>query len=214
MINTPTFFIRNLKDYREFTRAQKGGMTDGFLKDSPDVAQAIAKMSSRPANNPIQIRYWSQTPYRLGPNAIKFSARPISRRANAEQSDQDPEFLREAMVNQVRLEDTYFEFLIQLQSDPVAAPIEDPTVEWDETVAPFQRVALIRIPRQDISGDDNLSVAENLSFTPWHSLAEHRPLGSVNRARRVVYRTISEFRHQFNEAERTEPTELPKQLAK
>ena len=47
---------------------------------------------------------------------------------------------------------------------------------------------------------------ENLSYTPWHSLAEHRPLGGINRARKVVYRAISMFRHECNHAPRREPT--------
>ena len=38
---------------------------------------------------------------------------------------------------------------------------------------------------------------ENLSFTPWHSLPEHRPLGGINRARKAIYRAISRQRHEL-----------------
>jgi len=34
----------------------------------------------------------------------------------------------------------------------------------------------------------------------------HRPLGGINRVRRVVYEAISSLRHQLNLAPRTEPT--------
>jgi hypothetical protein len=88
-------------------------------------------------------------------------------------------------------------------------PVEDPLVRWDEVEAPFQPVAIIRIPRQDIGEDGREEIAENLSFTPWHSLPEHRPLGSNNRARLVIYEAISKFRHEMNEAPREEPTEIP-----
>jgi len=49
---------------------------------------------------------------------------------------------------------------------------------------------------------------EQLSFTPWHSLPEHQPLGSINRARRVIYEAVSEFRHRINGTKRMEPTKL------
>ena len=39
----------------------------------------------------------------------------------------------------------------------------------------------------------------------WHAIPEHRPLGGINRARKLVYRAISEFRHQMNHAPRVEP---------
>ena len=35
-------------------------------------------------------------------------------------------------------------------------PVEDVTVEWPEAPSPFVTVAKLRIPRQDISGDDNI----------------------------------------------------------
>jgi hypothetical protein len=60
------------------------------------------------------------------------------------------DFLHEAMAKQVGSEDVYFEFVIQFQTDPVKVPIEDSLVNWDETLSLFQRVALIRIPKQNI----------------------------------------------------------------
>ena len=37
-----------------------------------------------------------------------------------------------------------------------------------------------------------------MTFRPAHSLAAHRPLGSVMRARLQVYRALSAFRHREN----------------
>jgi hypothetical protein len=51
-----------------------------------------------------------------------------------------------------------------------------------------------------------MEFGDNLSFTPWHALSEHRPLGGIQRARRVVYETISKLRHGLNNAPRKEPT--------
>ena len=35
---------------------------------------------------------------------------------------------------------------------------------------------------------------EQLSFNPWHALADHRPLGDFNRARRSIYDAMAAFR--------------------
>ena len=45
----------------------------------------------------------------------------------------------------------------------------------------------------------------SLSFTPWHTLAEHRPLGGINRIRRSAYRASSAVRHQLNGVAEKEP---------
>jgi hypothetical protein len=50
-------------------------------------------------------------------------------------------------------------------------PVEDVTVEWPEALSPFVTVAKLRIPRQDISGDDNLEKMDALSFRPWRVTA-------------------------------------------
>src|SRR3954451_24706079 len=40
-------------------------------------AQTLWKMLHTPVHNPLRLQYWSQTPYALGPHAIKFTARPV-----------------------------------------------------------------------------------------------------------------------------------------
>ena len=149
------------------------------------------------------------TPYLLGPNAIKFSAIPISRSTNRAPATMGPDFLREAMMEQVGAEDVYFSFSVQLQTDPAKMPVEDPLVVWDETRSPFQPVAIIRIPKQDIAAPGRQDLAEDLVFTPWHALPEHRPLGSNNRARRAIYEAISKFRLEMNGRTHVEPERLP-----
>jgi hypothetical protein len=209
MINFPGFFVRNLKDYALLHEDIQRGTMEEFFRARPQEATAILTMRDQPLFSPIQVRYWSMTPYLLGPNAIKFSATPISRNANLAPEARGPDFLREVMMKQVGAEDVYFSFGVQLQIDPVKMPVEDPLVIWDEARSPFQPVALIRIPKQDISANGRQDLAENLVFTPWHSLPEHRPLGSNNRARRVIYEAISKFRLETNGRPRVEPDRIP-----
>lgn len=100
----------------------------------------------------------------------------------------------------------FFEFMIQRQVDPISTPIEDATIEWETIEAPFVKVAQIRIPKQSFKSAGQTEFCENLSFNPWHTLPKHRPLGNINRTRRIVYDMISTLRHTLNKAPSTEPT--------
>jgi hypothetical protein len=87
-------------------------------------------------------------------------------------------------------------------------PVEDVTVEWPERYSPFVTVARLRLPPQDIDGDENRAQEDAISISPWRCTAEHRPLGNIQRARKEVYRQSSLLRHQLNHQERREPRNL------
>lgn len=214
MINHPVFLIRNLQDYVEFTTVvQQSKDKPPFKFFFPSwnpfkwrlheftIARSI--QNSKIAN-PLEVQYWSMTPYRLGNRAIKFSAKPShSDRANRSVSSSE-NYLREAMINHLSNKEASFDFLIQFQTDAEQMPIEDPTVEWK---SPFYKVATIKIPPQKFDFPEQMRFCENLSYTPWHSLADHQPLGGINRARKQIYTSISQLRHSLNGVPQQEPTE-------
>jgi hypothetical protein len=49
------------------------------------------------------------------------------------------------------------------------------------------------------------ALAETISFNVWHSLPEHRPLGSINGMRKIVYERISRVRNEINKGAWKEP---------
>ena len=51
-----------------------------------------------------------------------------------------------------------------------------------------------------------LAFADVISINPWHSIAEHRPLGSINRNRKAMYSEMAKLRQQMNSATHYEPT--------
>ena len=75
-------------------------------------------------------------------------------------------------------------------------------------LSPFVTVARVRLPQQDISGDDNLEQMDATSMTAWRCREEHRPLGNIMRARKEVYRQSSLLRHKLNHQIRREPKNL------
>jgi len=49
-------------------------------------------------------------------------------------------------------------------------------------------VGTLRIGPQKVDGSSDLAIScEAMSFNLWRSLGEHRPLGGMNRLRKVVY---------------------------
>jgi hypothetical protein len=69
-------------------------------------------------------------------------------------------------------------------------PIEDASVIWR---SPEDRVATLRIPRQPFDTADRDALARAFTINPWHAVADHRPLGNQNRARRHVYLGLVHF---------------------
>lgn len=213
LINYPVFFIRNAQDYVEFFRKRAAGKMVRFFFPGLNPFEwhlqefIIAKLSiQKRVINLFSTQYWSNLPYQLGPRAIKFSVRPTSPPPTKQPDFNSDNYLREGMIDYLQEREARFDFLIQFQTDPYEMLIEDGTCNWDEKRSPFQKVATLIIPPQTFNSPTQREFCENLSFTPWHSLPEHKPLGGINRVRKKVYEAISKLRHELNEAPRREPT--------
>jgi hypothetical protein len=212
LANNQVYFVRNAPDYAVFSDALANNRAlSYFFGWNPFnwhlyVLKHLLTATKKLVSNPLEIQYWSQTPYRLGPHAVKYSARPRSLPLQPQTKPSGDDALRQAMVRQLETGEAIFDFLVQRQVDPVRMPVEDATIVWNDQLSDFQKVATIRIPAQNFNTEARDNFAENLSYTPWHALPDHRPLGGINRARRRVYETISRLRHEINKAPRREPT--------
>lgn len=210
--NSPVFFCRNAADYVVLaSRMSEGRLLRFFFGADPrkwrvrELVNMITATQKRVVN-PLQIRYWSQTPSALGPHAVKYSAKPRVLRRDWKPASDGKNYLEAAMARQLSSGEASFDFLVQLRTGTGEMPVENPAVRWKERASPFRKVATILIPAQDFTGKARRDFAEALSFTPWHSLPEHRPLGGINRVRRAVYEAMSTLRHDTNDVPRREPT--------
>ena len=157
--------------------------------------------------NPLDVEYFSVVPYLFGEGAaVKYKLHPMVDKPSKVPGCPSADYLREAMQQRLASEEVRFAFMVQLQTDAGKMPVEDPSIIWDENLSPFRKVATVRIPVQHFDTPEQMNFCENLSFTPWHSIPEHRPLGGLNRARKVVYEALSKLRHELNEAPRREPS--------
>jgi hypothetical protein len=144
--------------------------------------------------SPLEIRYWSTTPYRFGDAVVKYSLIPTSGTPTSLPAVLTEHYLTEAMERRLATDTVTFDFAVQLR--PPGMPINDAAPRWDEAVSPFRTVATLTIPAQSFRTEERDRLAEALSFSPGHARVEHRPLGSINRARMRIYRANSQFRHQ------------------
>jgi hypothetical protein len=157
--------------------------------------------------NPLELSYYSCTPCLFGEGrAVQYTVRPRVQGRSRVPAHPTPNYLREAMVATLATEDVLFDLLVQFQTDPHRMPIENASVIWPEKLSPWRRVATIRIPRQVFDSPEQLRFARNLAFNPWHSIAEHRPLGNQNRARKQIYLQTSRTRREINGDRHVEPT--------
>jgi catalase len=232
MVDHPVFFIRNAADYVVFVSALRAAQSSAPARLMSFSAAAVGivtllgllwgffargrwhelgiflKFVAKQPASPLASQYWSTTPYRLGPHAIRFSARPQETCASAgDVETKSPDFLREALSAHLNLgkREARFDFLVQVQTDAAAMPVEDPTIAWDESISPYRKVATLHIPPQSFESPAQMEACENLSFSPWHTLPEHHPLGGINRARERVYAVMSQRRHELNGASARKP---------
>ncbi len=165
-----------------------------FLTGRSRVLKELDAVRIRPTS-PLEIRYWSTTPYRFGADrVVKYSLLPTSDAASAlPPSPLADDYLSQAMQTRLSRESVSFAFAVQLRA--AGMPVHDAAPRWDEAVSPFRTVATLTIATQVFRTEERDRRSEELSFSPAHARVEHRPIGPVNRARMQVYRTNSEFRH-------------------
>ena len=110
-------------------------------------------------------------------------------------TSENPNTFRDATVAYFREHGAEFEIRVQLCTSLDTMPVEDASVQWPEAESPYRPVARLVLPRQEaMSEARRMFFNEAMSFRPSHSLAAHRPLGSLMRARLETYAALVTFR--------------------
>ena len=215
LVNGPAFsapdsaaFAKNLKllaattdtgqEWKKaFSAALRGAETavEAVGGESP----TLITLGGQASTHPLGESYYTQTPFRYGDHVAKLSLAPASAELKA-LTDQPvatrgrPNALREAAIDFFRSQDAEWELRVQLRTNPDTMPIEDASVVWPEDESPYRSVGRVIVrPQPAWSEERARQVDDGLSFSPWHGLAAHEPLGSVNRARRGCMTTRPPF---------------------
>lgn len=220
MVNGPVFatptareFARQLKLLAATTDRGEGAkivlskalqVISGALGRIGIESTALAGLGGAPQVDPLGETYFSATPFRYGAHVAKFRLRPLSPALTALtgaaiDTDQGQHPIRDRVRSEIATFDAEWAFEVQLARDPARQPVEDASIEWDETEAPFVQVATLYVPRQDSWDTGQVDLVDRqMRFSPWNGLVAHQPLGGVNRARRLTYEQSAAFRARFN----------------
>ena len=205
-------FVRDVAEYKSNFAAQADGkkVMAFFPSWNPNTWEirhliiALKTLSPAP-ETPVATTYNSIAPFKLGEHNIKYRVIPQPEACPEyqlpEQNQDLPNFLRNALYQQLSLDrvPACFALQVQRQNAEYYMPIEDPSVEWSEAISPFETVATIKVPAQDFDSREQNLFCDNLSFNPWHALPEHRPIGGINRLRKAVYEAVSIYRLERNQ---------------
>jgi hypothetical protein len=231
MINGPAFGAPNAKKFLGTVKLL-AGTTDKApvlkkvlstaLQGIEKVVEAVGgksptliSLGGHPETNILGETYYTQTPFLFGDYIAKLCVAPSSAglealtNAKVDLSDR-PNGLRQAVVDFFATHGGEWEVKAQLCTNLESMPIEDASVAWPEDESPYVTVArIVAEPQAAWSHERSRTVDDGMAFNPWHGLAAHQPLGSINRARKQVYEMSKRFRAAHNGVTIDEPAMGP-----
>ena len=176
----------------------------------------LKTLGGTPQTHPLGETFYTQTAFRYGDYIAKFSVAPASKELTALTgrilgASGDPNLLRGTVTEFFKRHSGTWEVRVQLCTDLEAMPIEDASVTWPEDRSPYVTVARITAPAQTGWSEERSHVVDDgFAFSPWHGLAAHRPLGSLNRTRKPSYEMSADFRAEHNGCPIHEPGKAAK----
>ena len=216
MVNGPTFnspdpasFLKSLKLLAATTDRAPGlkKMASAALRAAETIVEAfgtksatLTAMGGQRETHILGETFFTQVPFRYGQYMAKLCVVPVSDALVAltdtlvDLSD-TPDGLRRAMEAFFATHDAEWELRVQLCTNLEDMPIEDASVKWPEDLSPYVPVARIRVASQPAWSSEQVeAIDQKMSFSPWHGVVEHQPLGGIMRVRRATYEASATFR--------------------
>ncbi len=222
--NADTFFISTIAAYSSFLRAAFRSNLRSLLWLVFHLRQflALKRITQFAPQSLLTERYWSGSAYALGlplnpgescPTAVSVSYPAVVKYAFTPCLPDEP--FRDLPRQRLRLpaaslpENYYREELIAALASPgskfcwnigiqfqttEAMSIDNVIVPWPESQSPFFTVGRMTVEHQVIDYERQFDFCENLTYSPWNGLQVHRPVGALNRLRRLVYPLVASYR--------------------
>ena len=216
LVNGPAFAAPSAKQFAGVLKvaAATTDRVEGLKKFTSAIAQGLgavleafgvksATLATLGGQAPTHIlgeTYYSQAPILFGDFIAKIAIFPVSPelqtlKGKIIELDGQPNPIRSQMHDFFKSTGGVWEVRVQLCTDISSMPIENSSVEWPEKDSPYLPVATISVSPQNSWDHDTVrAVDDGMSFSPWHGIAAHRPLGSIMRARRTTYAHSAAFR--------------------
>jgi hypothetical protein len=197
--NSDIFFVDNVQDMCAISKDFKAFIATHQRSDQ------ILKEMATPETSLLTARYSSTLPYALGDTFVKYRLIPSQSAGGSPGSS--PNYLAEDLKQRLARNPASFSLETQKFVDQSVTPLDRATVRWEEAVSPFTAIARLDIDVQDIDAEGQAAYGESLAFSPWRTLHENRPLGSIADARRIAYPSSAALRRSLN----GQPMHEPKQ---
>ncbi|MBC7499382.1 MAG: catalase family protein [Herminiimonas sp.] len=230
LVNGPAFLTPDVKSFSKSlkllasTTDKAEGLKIAFsavLRGTEKIIESVGGknatirgLGGHPETHILGETFFSQAPLLYGQYLCKISVAPVSAELTALTDapvdlHDKPNGLRDAVIDHFRQHGGEWELRVQLCTNLATMPVEDASVEWPQQESPYRTVARIRVrPQAAWNAAREAAIDGGLSFSPWHGIADHRPLGSVMRARKVVYQVMSAARLKTNGRPAGEPASL------
>lgn len=208
-ISAPTFTTPDVVENAKLQRQIWNGTPLWYFVNPRDNHLADLVMQglyARTHSSPLETSYWSCAAYLLGKDrAMQYRFVPRDSRRSRVPWNPPDDYLSQALQRTLRAREAVFDMLLQVQTDPARMPIEDGSIVWPESSSPAVKVATLTLAVQEFDPAEQRARADSLSINPWHTVAENRPLGNQNRARRQIYQHLSQLRQDMNSVKHVEP---------
>ncbi len=230
LVNGPAFsapdaagFLKSLKRLEPTTNKLEHvkKLTSAVARGAEAVLEAVGSKSvtltslgGQPEHHILGETFYSQTPVLFGKYIAKIGIFPVSPALTALTklpltNNGEPNMLRNVVVDFCLKNSATWEVRVQLCTNLETMPVEDASVVWPEDESPYVTVATITAAAQDPWTVEKIAaIDQGLAFSPWHALAAHRPLGSVNRARKMAYEMSAKFRSEHQGRKISEPASM------
>lgn len=208
-MTSPRFFSRDGEDYLNLFHALRGGtLALAWYAARNWTNISIVRAAQVRIANPLTTDFFVPVPTKLGRDHMRMHfrpcANPAARSVRAREDRHD--YLREVLVESLKKEGACFDVLVQINRDPSQNPLENTTLEWNTDLSPWIPAGKVEIPAQTgFDTPERMAFCENLSFNPWNAHPELRPMGQINRIRKIVYDEVSRLRHGENQIPEIEP---------
>lgn len=193
LINQEAFAFAGSAEFVDFVMAAAQGNGALFryifkrygLLGAPRQLGRMARVVNRPFSGFATETLFSTLPMANGPYAVRVRLVPAG--TNGAPSRQARQDWGRDFSDRLRRGPLHWDLQLQYFAEESLTPIEDASVNWP---TPYTTVARLMLPQQDTGSPEGQALAQRAEagvFDPWQALAEHRPLGDVQRARKVVY---------------------------
>ncbi|CAO1629529.1 unnamed protein product [Parajaminaea phylloscopi] len=211
--SAPAIELGNARTCRDIIglRLKHGGCPadlDAALKKRDDYEVQNAR-NTIPCVNVLGHRQYSQSSFRYGDYVAKFALVPSTSTVGQEEREKEltpsdgENAFKDLVQDHFASSGAEWDFQVQLlertwfKEKPAA--VEDSRIDWPQDRFPYMTVAKLRMPKQEtMLAARRVFWEDHIRVDPWHGLVVHKPLGSINRVRKGVYKASSAYRRKLN----------------